>query len=819
MILSVSVLKGPAAAALYGEGAGNGVIIYTTKKGKKRRGIGVDIRIGTEFSEVSQLPELQSTYAAGTNGNYIAPPNPGSDKLYFTGDDISYGTQQSWGPNAAEAGIPLYDNVGKFFRTGITNNYNLALSGGSEDATFRVSLGHVNQQGVIPNSELKRTSVRIGGDIDILENLKVGATTTYSRTSDIKVQNGSNLAGIMLGLMRAPASYNLRDYKFDNGYQKTYFALYDNPYYTAYENPMNGEVNRTTGSTYITYTPKEWFNVTLRSGWDVYNDNRRQVFAVSSLGDDNTTGKGQVNYNDILSQNFNANLIFSGQVPLIKEDVLKLNYTTGLEIYTKEYDENYSRGRELAVPGLYNLENASNLYASNYQEKKIGRGLYGQLEFDLKDQLFLTVSGRKDWASSYDEKPFYPAASLSWVASNSFDMPSWISFAKLRYGYAESGLSPDPYTNRTYYSSPVITDGFTNGLSFPYDGQNGYSISSVLGDSDLKPERLLGHEAGVELALFKKRITLDASYYHQTTKDALLYIPVPGSSGFTSQYTNAAEIENKGVEVQLGLDVIRSNNFGWNITANFAKNDNEVIALANGVEQVSQEAAFTSIGSYAIVGYPLGAFFGTRWQRDDSGNLIIGSDGIPLKESTDGNIGNPAPEWTAGIRNSFSWKGLTLSALLDIRKGGDIYNGTRARLNRYGATAESAENRDGMYLIQGVKEDGSVNDIEVDANTYFNRFVGDNGGAAEQFVEDGGWVRLRDVSLAYKFNNFEQVSGLKFIRYVEFTVSGRNLWLDTDYSGVDPETSLTGADSNIDGLDYFNNPGTKSYSFGVKVGF
>ena len=820
-IENVSLLKGPAAAALYGEGAGNGVIIYTTKRGKKRKGIGIDFRTTTEFSTVGKLPKLQHTYAAGLGGKFIAPADPGPDKRYGTDDDATRdkGTPQSWGPRAAEAGIPLYDNTDNFFQTGVTQNYNLALSGGSEKSNFRISLGRTEEEGIIPNSEQKRTSIRLTGDTNLSDDLEIGATATYSYTGGTKVQNGSNISGVMLGLLRTPASYDLRNYiDEETGFQKTYYVFYDNPYYTAYKNPFTDEVNRTLGSAYITYTPKDWFHTTLRSGWDVYSDNRRQIYAISSMGDQQTT-QGQVNLERILNKGFNVNLIFSGVVPLIRADILNLNYTAGLDINASFYDKVFSRGRNLAVQGLYTLGNASDLYASDHRRKKIERGIYAQAEFDCKDQLFLTVSGRSDEASSYDKKPFYPAASLAWVASHSLDLPKWVSFAKLRYGYSESGLSPAPYMNRTFYKAPSTADGYTSGLSFPYMKRSGLAVRTTVGDPDLNPERLFGHEAGLELAFLQNRITLNASYYHQTSKDVLLLVPLARSTGIEYQYTNAAEVVNKGFEVDLGLGMLHNRDWEWDIQTNFATNDNEVTKLADGVGEVSIESAFQSIGSYAIVGSPLGAFFGTKWKRDGNGNLVIGSDGLPLKDPETGGVGNPAPDWTAGVQNTLRYKNLRLSALLDIRKGGDMWNGTYARLNRYGATAESAIDRGKSYIIPGVKEDGLPNDKSIDARTYFSKYLGDNGGTAEQFVQDGGWVRLREISLAYRVSDFSQSHMLHFIQYVEFSVSGRNLWLDTKYKGVDPETSLTGAQSKIDGLDYFNNPGSKSFAFGLKVGF
>ena len=253
------------------------------------------------------------------------------------------------------------------------------------------------------------------------------------------------------------------------------------------------------------------------------------------------------------------------------------------------------------------------------------------------------------------------------------------------------------------------------------------------------------------------------------------------------------------------------------MTLNQSAYKNETLKLADGVDQVSIESAFTSIGSYAIVGEPVGVFFGTKWKRNSNGQLIIDSNGIPLKEDEQGNVGNPNPDWTGGVRNTFTYKNFSLSSFFDIRQGGDVYNGTYARLNRFGMTQESAERRNGTYLIPGVKADGTPNDVEISPVYYFQKYVGDGGGAAEQFVETVDWVRLRDVSLSYNVN--KETAKKIGLESLTFTASGRNLWLSTNYKGVDPETSLTGAGSNIGGLDYFNNPGSKSYRFTISLTF
>jgi hypothetical protein len=315
--------------------------------------------------------------------------------------------------------------------------------------------------------------------------------------------------------------------------------------------------------------------------------------------------------------------------------------------------------------------------------------------------------------------------------------------------------------------------------------------------------------------------------------------PIPASSGYEQLFSNFGEMVNKGWEIYAGGNVIESDDFTWNLGVNFTKNVNEVLALADGVEEVNIEAAFASIGSYAIVGQPYGALYATKWERDDNDNLIIDpNSGLPIVALEEGNVGNPFPDWTAGVTNSFTYKGVTLSALIDIRQGGDIWCGTCARLNQLGRTEESAD-RERSYTVDGVLAQtdpvtgavvyndpaddqsptvvptGTPNDVEISAFNYYRVVVGDAGGSAtENAVFDGSWVRLRELSLSYRWKN-----PTTFLQYIDFSATGRNLWLSTDYPGVDPETSLTGAGSNVSGFDYFNMPGTKSYMFGLKFGF
>lgn len=797
-IENVTILKGPAAAALYGARAGNGVIIYTTKKGKSQRGIGIDFTTSLAIDKVSQLPARQSKYVQGTS---------------VAATSVNTGTPQSWGPTAASLGIPTYDNVGNFFQEGITLNNNIAFYGGDEKATFRASYGNLSQTGMIPETGLKRNTIRLVGDLKLNENWKAGASMQYTRTTNTLVQNGSNVSGVMLSLMRSVSNYDLRNYIDAEGNNKNYVSSYDNPYFTVNENPATSDVNRVLGNIYLTYKPVDWFNLTAKGGIDAYSDARKQIYAISSNGD-NLGGIGEVAFNSITNKEFYGDLIASGLIPL-KSDWLKINYTTGLNLRSSQYLSVYSRGKDLAVRGLYNLGNATQLYASNDEKNTISRALFGQVEFDIKDQIFLAGTVRKEWSSTYGNNvrsAIFPSGTVSWIVSNTF---GWANYLKINYGYGEVGIAPRAYATISTYSQPFMTDGFTDGLSFPYNGVNGMTVSGTLGNQNLKPERVLGHDFGVSAKFLDNRLTTDIALYYKTSKDLLINVPLPQSTGFGIDYRNAAELVNKGVELELGYDIFKkSNPFQWNINLNWAKNKNKVTDISGGLDEVSIESAFTSIGYYAVKGQPLGSFYGTKWERDANGHKIIGSNGLPIIAGETGNLGNSAPDWTGGIRNTFSYKRVTLSALLDIRRGGTVYNGTLARLHNFGVSEESAD-REHTYIIDGVKADGSKNDIAISAKNYFQKYLGDGGGAAEEAVTDVNWVRLRDVTLSYDFN----VKKITSINSAQISFTGRNLWLDTNYKGVDPETSLTGAGSKINGLDYFNNPGSKSFIMSLKVGF
>jgi len=832
-IESVTVLKGPAAAALYGERAGNGAIIYTTKRGRGgKKGLGVKVSSSVELTQVNRLPEKQTKFGApgityDANGKAISGfADAGPDGLYGTADDISLGTNTSWGPrlDTANGGSPVntYDAY-DFFQTGVGWRNNVEVTGGNEYATFRLGIGDLRQTGIVPNSSFDRTSIRLTADSKLSNSVKVGGTVNYINSKQVAVQNGSNLAGIMLGLLRAPANYDLTNGYNSAGYQQNYFYLYDNPYYTSEENPFTSNLNRILGNVFLNWQINDAFNFTYRIGTDFYTDNRKQIFAISSWGDD-IGSVGQINENRLVSSEVYADAILSFDKNLT--DQLRLTARLGHNFRINKFDDLFSRGRQMTIPGFYNLNNTSDLYASQASQQIRSQALFGEIGLDFGGWLYVNFTGRNEWSSTFeldDNNFFYPSASASLVFSELMgELPDWFSFGKVRYSFSQVGISPVAYATRSIYTVPTYTDGFTNGVTFPYNGVSGFAISNTLyGAEPLKPERVNGNEFGINLNFLKGFLDVDYTYYRQKSVDLLLFFPTSGSSGFTSSYTNSGELLNSGHELYVEIKPFRAEepgDFAWTVGLNWYKNTSEVLKLAEGVEEVSVEAAFASIGSFAIVGEPLGVFYGTRWERQD-GQLVIQNNGLPKIAATTGNIGSPIPNWQMGLRNTFEWNRLTLSFLFDFRNGGDVWNGTWARMHNLGVSGASAarEGKESTYIIPGVKEsDGTANDIAISARTYWRSYKGDAGGAAEEFVETVNWVRLRDLSLTYSFDWSKKNWG---VQYLNLSFTGRNLWLSTDYNGVDPETSLTGAGSNIGGLDYFNNPGSKSYMFGVAFGF
>jgi hypothetical protein len=480
------------------------------------------------------------------------------------------------------------------------------------------------------------------------------------------------------------------------------------------------------------------------------------------------------------------------------------------------------------------MSNTSSQLVRENTTKYRTAALFGDLQLSYKNMLYLGFTGRNEWSTTLPEDQnsfFFPSASLGFIFS---ELPGLkgneiLSYGKLRASIAKIANHATPYNIVNTFTSAQITDGWASGGSFPFNGVAGFVPFNTLANSTITPEILLSRELGIEVKLLNNRINFDVSYYNNQNSDLLISVPVTGSTGYNAKYTNAATMENKGLEIMANVVPVVTSNFNWGITLNFSRNRNMVLSLAPGVDNI-ELGGFTGSTINVVAGEAYGSMFSTSFYKDDQGRLIIDDDpassgyGYPIKDETMKSLGAISPNWIMGISSDLSYKGFGVAFLFDIKDGGILYNGTRARLNGFGVSKET-ENRGQSVVFEGVKghiSDGAVvtagipNDISsVYSQYYYVNIGGGSSPAQEQFVEKTDWIRLREVTISYDLGRLFKGSVLK---QMNIYATGRNLWLTTPYSGIDPETNLMGA-FNAQGLDYFNMPNTKSYVFGVRLNF
>lgn len=849
-IESINVLKGPSATALYGINAANGAIIISTKKGAKKVGGGVNVIIGTKlnWSEVNKLPELQNKFVKGTGGayrNYESASSgswgPSVDTTYWNPNDPTPFNQYGQMIGATEAAntpgaikMTPYDNVGNFFRTGFSMENNLAISGGTDASTFRVSFSRLKDEGIIPLSNFNRYTLSLGGSSNITSRLSTTGSVTYSKSGGRRIQQGSNLSGLMLDLLRTTPSFDNSGgfsdpeatgaYILSDGTPRNYRGGvgYDNPYWTINQNPFNDDVNRLIGSVQTDFKAASWLNITYRIGSDFYNDRRKQLFAIGS----GAVPDGQIFHQDIFYRHINSDLLATITGKL--NDELTGSIIVGNNFFSSYKENLFAQGDLLSFPDFQNISVSSSVQVRESITRYRTRAYYAQGKLAFKDQLFLDVTGRSEASSTLPSDKntfFYPSVSLGWVFTDAFNLHSkTFPYGKLRASYAIVGKDAPVYALGNYYTQGFFADGWTSGIAFPLNGIVGYTADNTLGNPKLKPEKTKSFEIGADLKFLDNRLGLDFTYYSSKSEDQILPVQIAGSTGYQYQIKNAGSMENKGIELIMYITPIKSKSFTWDIALNWAQNKNKVLALSDGVNDLFLNG-FEGSAIYAVVGQPYGQFYGGRWLRDSNGNIVINeADGLPIQDSKVGSIGDPNPDWTGGITNTFTYKGFSLSGLIDIKQGGVIWNGTRGALNNFGMTKET-ETRGETKVFEGVRGYYDANNnivITSDKNTvpvvldqaYYQGIGTGFAGPAEQFVEDGSYVKLRELSLSYSVDR----KWLKKTPFgsIDISLIGRNLWLQTDYKGVDPETSLTGSGNSL-GMDYFNMPNTRSYGVSVRV--
>lgn len=866
-IESITVLKGAAASALYGIDGARGVILITTKKGNKK-GKGVTVEYNTTYTttEVNKLPALQNKYGkgsagktAGFNGTASTSWGPKLDTMFFNGVATEFdasGTLVGKSSSTAKLDQPAKTyNPFDVFQQGAGWQHNIAITGGDADkVSYRLSMGDSKEEGIVPKNTYHRTNITLGTTANLLDNtFHVRSSIQYIKTTSRRIQQGSNLSGLMLGLLRTPPTFDNANgvsdpandpkaYTLSDGRQRTYRngTGYDNPYWVINNAPYTDEVNRLLGNIDLTYDLTKWLSVNAKVGTDVYQDNRIQKFEINSR----TAPSGRVLDDRYTYRNIDAYLTFRGGTKLNSD--LTFDYTFGGNLYSSLLDNLTVQGDVLDNVGFVNLNNTTSKLVTPFSRNQKSLSVLGSVDFGYKNFLYLGLTGRNDLASNLivpskafnasDISFFYPSANLSFVF-NELTKWSWMDLGKVRLSYGQvGGGAPNPYQTSTPYAVPYPGDGWTDGIQFPYNGQYGLTLGDTKGSFKLKPSKTTDLEVGLETKLFKNKVRLEASYYTRFSNDQILSVPISSATGFDNVILNTGSLRTRGMDVVLGLTPLRlTNGLTWDVTFNFTKWKTKIESLADGVK--TQFLGGFSPGSYNIVGEEYGQLYGGAFMRTNDatntkfdpalpynpkGQLVINSDptdgdyGRPQVHPGDVKVGNPNPDFLLGITNSLSFKGFTISALIDIRSGGEMWNGTLGALHNFGMSADT-ENRDTETTFAGVTSDGKPNTIKSKLDQSWYQGLGNGFNAVgAQFVQSSAFARLRQLNISYHFDP----KWLKAAHMSDLSLSftGRNLWLKTDYTGVDPETSLTGS-RNSQGSDYFNMPNTKSMAFSLGVKF
>ena len=866
---SITVLKGPAASALYGSRAANGAIVIVTKSGKQGKGIGVSVNSGTTFETLLRLPKFQNKFGQGNNGLYDGSNFGNSSSIFPNGVNDSY--DESWGPRMdvgtmekqffspttggmrggdtdnPERGdiietpwISRPNNIRDFFSVGHTYYNNVALTGSNDKGSFRISYTNLDEKGVIPNNNLTRNTVAFKSNYNLTNKIKVNVSADYVKTTSTnRPDNGYGRNTFMYFVTwfgRNGDMNPLKDYWQTglNGikqFQYNYGADHNNPFFLQYENTKGQNKDRLYGNISINYDITKKLSLMGRVGTDMYNDFRPMKWAVSTVSYEK--GSYREDYLFYQEQNYDFLLTWKDH---IGQD---FNYRASLGGNSMDRRNRYRSivAPTMLIPGLYSIANsASTLQAgSNTSHKRIN-SLYAFTQMDYKSTYYLDLTFRNDWSStlpSGNNSYFYPSASFSTLVDKIVTMPKWVNQAKVRMGVAGVGNDTNPYSLRSTY-------GFVN----PTWGDS-YALTTggVLPNTDLKPEKVFTYEIGSEIKLFDNRVNLDFTYYDIHSKNQIIQLPLSISSGYDSRMINAGEIQNKGFEVMLNLVPIRTENFQWNATLNFSTNRGKVIKLVPGVDKIVQAAEAEDAATEAVVGERTGALYGPGYERVASGpmkgQIIISTNGVPKATANYILLGNANPDWIGSLSNEFVYKNFSFGVLFDIHYGGEFVSRFYNKANGAGQLVESLKGREarpvgteynGLYYMEGaalVNGEYVSNSTSTDG-TYSK---GVYGTSARSFIKkltdhipegqlfDATYMKLREVKLGYSipskvFNHM--------IKDVTISLIGRNLLLWTPKSNqhFDPEVSVaTSGNGLVPGQENMALPSTRSFGFNLSFKF
>lgn len=837
-IETMTVLKGPNAAALYGSRASNGVILITTKSGKKaKKGLGLSFNSTVTFENPLKTPDFQNAYDQGSNDQYF--------EFVDGANGYGDGVDESWGPKL-DAGLMFYqfdgydpdpskrvktpwksnpDNFKEFFETGVTQSYNVAATNAGDFGSFRASYTYFDQTGMVPNTDLKRNTISLSGVGNLSDKLKVTSQIQY-----IKSESGNRSQGGYTGENpmqqfvwsgRQVDFAKLKDYNNlpltpegapAAGTPLNWNTQYQNNPFWVMDNSINNQdKDRVIGNVRLSYEFTDWLTLFVRTGGDVSSDLREQKRAHGLLDDPNgfysviNRGRSEFNTDFLLSFNKKINDDFS------------LSLSAGGNMMQQKYNYVYGEASQLELPGIYNLSNAKSgvpVSTQNYFEEKRINSLYGTGQIAFRNYLFLDFTARNDWSSTLpvdNNSYFYPSVSASAVISDILELESPIlSYLKVRGGWAQVGSDTDPYElSQTF----AFRNDAWNGISLPYE-------QTRLNNPTLRPEITSSLEFGIDARFFNGRIALDMTYYDQLSEDLIVPVTVTAASGYTSTIQNVGSMSNKGIEISLGGRAIDKPNFSWDVNLNFAKNINKVESLGIGDLESLRLGGQWNVDIQARPGDTYGSIYGPKFERveDESspynGQIVYDQNGLPKISSTLGVLGNYTPDWTGGISNTFTYKGIALSFLIDAKMGGDVYTMTTTWGRYAGVLEETLQGRESGIVGDGVIESGDgtyvPNNISTTAKAFNQRAYSNS--VAESSVFDASYIKLRNVSLGYTLPN--NLMGRTPFRDVSINVVGRNLAiLYSNVPHIDPETAFS--NGNDQGMEFGQLPSATSYGFNI----
>ena len=830
-IESITVLKGPSAAVIYGSRGANGVIVITTKKGKAGKKSAIEFSSTYQIESVNRFPEFQNQYAEGNNGVFSAV-GQASWGPEMKGQSVATAYNPATNTNTRTEVLTAYpNNVRDIFQQGFNWQNNIAFSGGTDKNTFRFSYGYLKNTGVLNNNVLNRHNFSLNTSSKVNNYLTVNASANYSNNFSKRTQQGNQLSNPLFRGWITPRSYNLSGLAFEDAIGNQRYPLgEDNPYWTIKHVRFNDEINRFIGNVSFNFKLTKWLQADYKIGTDVYSTFRHAYDQIGARGGANTGANAIGGIREVRNQyrSMGSNGYFTANKRFNDFSVSAIVGTEFNQIYVANSQLD---GKGIIIRDFEQLSNTTTFSPApgNASSKSRLFGLYGDFSVSYKRIATFNVTLRNDWSSTFKigrNSYLYNGVGGSINFTELF--PSIknkvIENIKLRGNIATVGKAGDfVYATDSYFGGAGSADGFGPTIAFPFNGIQGFSLSNSAGNSLLGPEFTKNKEIAAELSFFKGRLNIEATHYWQASRKLIFGVPVSATAGITSVTKNAGNLSNIGNELSVKVTPVKSKSFKWDIDVSYTQFKSIVDKLETGVANIFL-GGFVTPNIRLVVGDEYGQIYGNAYQRDTkSGKIIVGANGLPLITSGVQKIGNPNPKYLLGVTNTITYKGFAMSFLIDYKKGGDQYSRNLADLQRNGVAKETAEfpryDAAGVlqkpYLFNAVYANGTPNTTMVSAQDYY----GNNGkfAAAEGFIFETTWFRVREASISYDVPS-SILNKLPFGN-VEFAVFGRNLFLNAPhYPHLDPEQNALGI-SNAQGLEFNALPQTRTLGVSLRLSF